>query len=398
MKIAVIGSKGLPAKQGGIERHCEELYSKMAAQGHSVDLFARQSYIQGCDSRPYQVKGVQVIPLPSPTDGGIEAVVNCVLAAMATSGTRYDIVHFHAIGPALFSWIPKLISSAKVVVTCHGLDWQRAKWGKFSGHLLRKGESTAIRHADGLIVVSEELRSYFRNTYNREAIYISNAPAGLDASDPDFSYGKSLGLAQGGYIIFLGRLVPEKRPDLLIQAFQQLEPKGWKLVLVGGSSDTNDFVIKTMELARGNPNIIFTGQLLGGRLAEIVRGAGLFVLPSDLEGLPLAMLEGMKEGVPVLASNIPVHQQLLGTDRGLLFKVGDVVSCTQSLEWAIHHPENLAIIAKNAQQYVEMNHDWNQITAQTLEIYNQLLSSHNSENSGTVLAVNRSVKIQSRKV
>jgi glycosyltransferase involved in cell wall biosynthesis len=392
MKIAVIGSKGLPAQQGGIERHCEELYSKMVTQAHSVDLFARQSYVQCCDSRPYQVKGVRVIPVPSPTDGGMEAVVSCALAAMATSGTRYDIVHFHALGPALFSWIPKLISSAKVVVTCHGLDWQRAKWGKFSGHLLRKGERTAIRHADGLIVVSEELRSYFRDTYDREAIYISNAPGGLDASDPGFSYGESLGLAQGRYIVFLGRLVPEKRPDLLIQAFQKLETKGWKLVLVGGSSDTNDFMIQTMELARGNPNVIFTGQLVGGRLAEIVRGAGLFVLPSDLEGLPLAMLEGMQEGIPVLASNIPVHQQLLGTDRGLLFKVGDVVSCTQSLEWAIHHPHDLAVMAKNAQRYVQMNHDWNQITAQTLEMYNQLLSSHNSKNSGTVLAMSSSKK------
>jgi glycosyltransferase involved in cell wall biosynthesis len=392
MKIAVIGSKGLPAKQGGIERHCEELYPKMVTQGHSVDLFARQSYAQCCDSKPYQVKGVRVIPLPSPIEGGLEVMVSCALAAMATSGTRYDIVHFHALGPALFSWIPKLVSSAKVVVTCHGLDWQRAKWGKFSGHLLRKGESTAIRYADGLIVVSEELRSYFRNTYEREAVYISNAPGGFDASDPDFSYGKSLGLEQGRYIVFLGRLVPEKRPDLLIQAFQKLETKGWKLAIVGGSSDTNDFMIQTMESAKGNPNIIFTGQLVGERLAEIVRGAGLFVLPSDLEGLPLAMLEGMQEGVPVLASDIPVHQQLIGNDRGLLFKVGDVLSCAQSLEWAMLHPDDLAAMAKNAQRYVQTNHDWNQITAQTLEMYSQLLSSYNSGNADTVLAMSSSKK------
>lgn len=394
MKIAVIGSKGLPAKQGGIERHCEELYPRMVAQGHSVDLFARQSYAQCCDSRPYQVRGVRVIPLPAPTEGGLEVIVSCALAAMATSGTRYDIVHFHAIGPAIFSWIPKLVSSAKVVVTCHGLDWQRAKWGKFSGLLLRKGESTAIRYADGLIVVSEELRSYFWNTYARAAVYISNAPGGFDASDPHFSYGKSLGLAQGRYIVFLGRLVPEKRPDLLIQAFQKLEAKGWKLVIVGGSSDTNDFMTQTIDTARGNPNVVFTGQLLGGRLAEIVRGAGLFVLPSDLEGLPLAMLEAMQEGVPVLASGIPVHQQLIGEDRGLVFKAGDVESCAQSLDWAIQHPDQLVVMAKNAQRYVQLNHDWNQITAQTLEMYNQLINnSYDSEKSDTVLAMSSSKKL-----
>jgi glycosyltransferase involved in cell wall biosynthesis len=215
MKIAVIGAKGLPAQQGGIERHCEELYPRMVAQGHSVDLFARQSYAQISDSGPYLVRGVQVISIPVPVDGGLEVIVSCSLAAMSTIGTQYDIVHFHAIGPALFCWIPKLASTAKVLVTCHGLDWQRAKWGKFSGRLLRMGENAAIRYADGLIVVSEELRSYFRATYNRESIYIPNAPGGLGDSDPDFSFGASLGIQPGRYVIFLGRLVPEKRPDLL---------------------------------------------------------------------------------------------------------------------------------------------------------------------------------------
>jgi glycosyltransferase involved in cell wall biosynthesis len=373
MKIAVIGAKGLPAQQGGIERHCEELYPRMVAQGHSVDLFARQSYAQISDSGPYLVRGVQVISIPVPVDGGLEVIVSCSLAAMSTIGTQYDIVHFHAIGPALFCWIPKLASTAKVLVTCHGLDWQRAKWGKFSGRLLRMGENAAIRYADGLIVVSEELRSYFRATYNRESIYIPNAPGGLGDSDPDFSFGASLGIQPGRYVIFLGRLVPEKRPDLLIQAFQSLVPEGWKLVVVGGSSDTDAFTIQTIGLAQGNPNVVFTGQLVGSRLAEIIRGAGLFVLPSDLEGLPLAMLEAMQEGIPILASDIPVHQQLLSTDRGLLFKAGNLESCIRKLDWAIGHPEDLKVMAQNAKRYVNFKHDWDQITEETLMAYRQLL-------------------------
>lgn len=393
MKIAVIGAKGLPAKQGGIERHCEELYPRMVAQGHSVDLFARQSYAQFRDSGPYRVRGVQVISIPTPADGGLEAIVSCSLAAMSTIGTQYDIVHFHAVGPALFCWIPKFASTAKVLVTCHGLDWQRAKWGKFSGRLLRMGESAAIRYADGLIVVSEELRAYFRATYNRESIYIPNAPGSLDESDPDFSFGASLGIEPGRYIIFLGRLVPEKRPDLLIQAFQTLVPQGWKLVIVGGSSNTDAFTTQAIGLAQGNPNVVFTGQLIGSRLAEIIRGAGLFVLPSDLEGLPLAMLEAMQEGIPALASDIPVHQQLLGSDRGLLFQAGNLESCIRQLDWAISHPEDLKMMAQNAKRYVNFKHDWGQITEQTLTIYKQLLYPDQSAGSGAAITMSSSKKL-----
>jgi glycosyltransferase involved in cell wall biosynthesis len=393
MKIAVIGAKGLPAKQGGIERHCEELYPRMVAQGHTVDLFARQSYAQFRDSGSYRVRGVQVISIPTPSDGGLEAMVSCSLAAISTIGTQYDIVHFHAVGPALFCWIPKFASTAKVLVTCHGLDWQRAKWGKFSGRLLRMGESAAIRYADGLIVVSEELRSYFRETYDRESIYIPNAPGALDESDPDFSFGASLGINPGRYIIFLGRLVPEKRPDLLIQAFQTLAPEGWKLVIVGGSSDTDAFTTQAISLAQGNSNIVFTGQLIGSRLAEIIRGAGLFVLPSDLEGLPLAMLEAMQEGIPVLASDIPVHQQLLSSDRGLLFKAGNLESCVRQLDWAIGHLEDLKIMAQSAKRYVNFKHDWDQITEQTLMAYKQLLHPNQLAGPETTITMGSSKKL-----
>ncbi len=393
MKIAVIGAKGLPAQQGGIERHCEELYPRMVAQGHSVDLFARQSYAQISDSGPYLVRGVQVISIPVPVDGGLEVLMSCSLAAMSTIGTQYDIVHFHAIGPALFCWIPKLASTAKVLVTCHGLDWQRAKWGKFSGRLLRMGENAAIRYADGLIVVSEELRSYFRATYNRESIYIPNAPGGLGESDPDFSFGDSLGIQPGRYIIFLGRLVPEKRPDLLIRAFQTLVPEGWKLVIVGGSSDTDAFTIQTIGLAQGNSNVVFTGQLVGSRLAEIIRGAGLFVLPSDLEGLPLAMLEAMQEGIPILASDIPVHQQLLSDNRGVLFQAGNLESCIRKLDWAISHPEDLKIMAQNAKRYVSFKHDWDQITEETLMAYKQLLHPKQVAGSDAAVTLSSSKKL-----
>lgn len=370
MKIAVIGAKGLPAKQGGIEHHCHELYSRIVKQGHSVDLFARSSYTDSLHH--YDVEGIRVLPMPSLKFKGVDALLSSALAAVASSRMNYDIVHFHALGPALFSWIPKFTSFAKVVVTCHGLDWQRAKWSGASSNLLHQGEKTAVNCADGLIVVSEELRSYFMQTYGRETSYIPNAPAKFAQSDPNFSYGTSLGLEQKRYILFLGRLVPEKRPDLLIQAFQALKPLGWKLVLAGGVSDTDRYASKLVDIAANNTDVVFAGQLNGTRLAEIVRGAGLFVLPSELEGLPLAMLEAMQEGVPVVASDIPPHQQLLAEGRGLLFQSGNLDSCVHSLNWAIQNSQKLPAMAQDAQNFVESKYNWNYVTAETLRLYANL--------------------------
>lgn len=375
MKIAVIGTKGLPPKQGGIEHYCAEVYPRMVAQGHSVDLFARSSYTDHTWLNRYDFQGVKVISLPSGQVRGLDAFFSSALGAIASSGTQYDIVHFHALGPALFTWVPRIASCAKVVVTCQGLDWQRAKWGTTSSRLIRMGEKAAVRFAHEIIVVSKDLQAYFANTYGRETVYSPNAPASYAESDPNFSYGTSLGLSQGRYIVFLGRLVPEKRPDLLIEAFEALKPTGWKLVFAGGVSDTKAYVSQLLDRVAKNPDVVFAGELRGARLAEIVRGAGVFALPSDLEGLPLAMLEAMREGVPVLASDIPPHQQLLEGQRGVLFKAGDVNSCSESLKWAIHHPQELAVMAKNAQNYVDIHYNWERITADNLQVYTKLCNS-----------------------
>ncbi len=377
MKIAVIGVKGLPPKQGGIEHYCAEVYPRMVAQGHSVDLFARSSYTDCSWLDRHDFQGVRVISLPSLPLRGLDAFFCSALGAIASSGKRYDIVHFHALGPSLFTWLPKIASSAKVVVTCQGLDWQRAKWGSTSTRMIRMGEQAAVRFADGITVVSKDLQSYFSNTYGRETLYIPNAPASYAESDPTFSYGTSLGLQQGRYLLFLGRLVPEKRPDLLIEAFEALKPDGWKLVFAGGVSDTKVYVSKLLDKVAKNPDVVFAGELRGSRLAEIVRGAGLFTLPSDLEGLPLAMLEAMQEGVPVLASDIPPHQQLLNEQRGILFKAGDVDSCVHSLDWAIHHPQEVALMAQSAQKYVKTYYNWDHITAENLKLYTTLTNSSN---------------------
>ncbi|MHC5933315.1 glycosyltransferase family 4 protein [Nostoc sp.] len=370
MKIAVIGAKGLPPEEGGIEHHCAEIYPRMVAQGHSVDLFARSFYTRMPAFRQYDFKGVRVISLPCPKVGGSDVIISSALGAMLTAGD-YDIVHFHALGPSLFSWLTRMISPAKVVVTCHGLDWQRAKWGKLARLSILLGEKIAVSSAHEMVVVSGALQSYFINNYSRDSAYIPNAPASYPASDTKFTWTSSLGLERGRYMVFLGRLVPEKCPDLLIKAFQSLQKSAWKLVLVGGD-DSPTFKAKLLSLANNNPNILFTGPLLGAHLAEIVRGSGLFVLPSDIEGLPMAMLEAMAEGVPILASDILPHRQLLGQNRGVLFRKGDVNSCIEKLDWAIHNTQEIQKFAEQAKIYVSANYNWEQITNKFIDLYNRI--------------------------
>lgn len=372
MKIAVIGSKGLPPKQGGIEHHCAEIYPRIVAQGHTVDLFARSSYTQMSWRETYEYEGVQVTSVPSFPFRGLDALLTSALAAIIASTQQYDVIHFHALGPSLFSWIPRILSPrSKVVVTCHGLDWQRAKWGRLSSFLIRAGEWIAMHVANDVIAVAEELKPYFQETYQRDLPYIGNGPAQYADSDPAYGFVRSIGLNPQKYILFLGRLVPEKCPDLLIKAFQSLRPLGWKLALVGGTSDTSTYTSKLMQLAQDNPDIIFTGELRGKQLAEVVRGAGLFTLPSFVEGLPLALLEAMNEGIPVLTSNIPVHQRLVGGDRGQLFRVNDLYHCITQLEWSLKHIKEMQTRSKRAQEYIQTHHSWDKITNRLLDLYYQ---------------------------
>jgi glycosyltransferase involved in cell wall biosynthesis len=372
MKIAVIGSKGLPPRQGGIEHHCAEIYPRMVAAGHLVDLFARSSYTGMTWRDRYEFDGVRVVSFPGSGLRGIDALASSIWGATASSLLHYDIVHFHALGPSLWTWLPRLSSSAKVVVTCHGLDWQRDKWGKASSRLILLGEQAAVRFAHHIVVVSEELQLYFLEKYGRKTTYIGNAPATYTEPDPNFSYGNSLELEKGRYILFLGRLVPEKCPELLIKAFQKLQSNGWKLVLAGGVSDTTSFTTHLRTLAMERKDIVFTGELRGKRLAEIMQSAGLFVLPSCLEGLPLALLEAMRENIPVLVSDIPVHQKLIDRDRGMLFRVNDLEDCVSKLNWAIHHSLELKAMTKNAQAYVKKYHDWSNIATDYLNVYQEI--------------------------
>jgi glycosyltransferase involved in cell wall biosynthesis len=220
-------------------------------------------------------------------------------------------------------------------------------------------------------VVSKGLKTYFSKKYNIDPLYLPNAPRSYVPSQPEFEYSKVLGLQSKQYILYLGKLTPENRPDLLIKAFQKLQPAGWQLVLAGGVDNSVNYTVELLKMVRRENNIIFTNEIRGCFLTEIVRGAGLLIAAGDSSdlGASSSILEAMREGIPILASDTPAHQELIATNRGLLFESGNLNSLITQLEYALSEPDLLQAMAKQAQMYTTINHGWDRIIYGHLSVY-----------------------------
>jgi glycosyltransferase involved in cell wall biosynthesis len=385
MKIAVIGVKGISSSQGEIERYCQEFYPRIAARGHQVDIFVQPEYNQQPWFSVGYYHSVRVIALASFPRKQISFMLSSALSTIWASLRDYDVIHIQSTKAAWFSWFPQLFSDAKVIVTSHHLDLgdRDNKWGQVFGWLLSLMERSAVRNADEMVVVSKALGAYFQHKYNIQPRYIPNAPGSYrqkDLQDLQFSYGKSLGLESKRYLLSFGQLTPENQPDLLLKAFQKLEPKGWKLVLAGGIGNSTQYVAELLGLARENPNIIFTNEIRGQHSAQIISNAGLLVVSTDGKdlGLPLAVLEAMREKIPVLASDNPVYQELIGGQRGLLFESGKLDSLVDKLQYALSEPAQLMTMAQKAQTHITIHHNWDRVTYGNLSLYLKLTAQMNS--------------------
>ena len=306
MKIAVIGHKRIPSREGGIEIVVGELSSRMASRGNKVVVYNRKSeHIAGkgynADNSLKQWKGVDIKWVPTPNSAKLNAIVYSALATARAVFRKYDIIHFHAEGPAAMVLLAKLFKK-KTVVTVHGLDWQRSKWGGFATKFLKFGEKTAAKYADEIIVLSENVKNYFKSTYNRDTNYIPNGIEKPDLASASI-IGEKYSLKKDGYILYLGRVVPEKGIHYLIEAYNSLNTS-MPLVIAGGASHTVEYENQIHETAKGNKNINFTGFVQGAELAELYSNAYIYCLPSDLEGMPISLLEAMSYGNCCFTSNI----------------------------------------------------------------------------------------------
>lgn len=373
MKIAMIGHKRIPSREGGIEIVVAELSKRMAAQGHDVTAYNRKSeHIAGKDfeqsEKIKQWQGVKIKWVKTPDSSKLNAIVYSFFATLRAVFSRFDIIHFHAEGPASMVILAKLFRK-RSVVTIHGLDWQRSKWGGFATKFLKFGERTAAKYADEIIVLSKNVQDYFIKVYNRETVFIPNGISKPDNYEPEIIKNK-YGLDKDGYILFLGRLVPEKGVHYLIEAYKELDTDK-KLVIAGGSSHTKEYESELKALANGNENIIFTGFIQGKELDELYSNAYIYCLPSDLEGMPISLLEAMSYGNCCLTSNIAECSEVCG-ENAVYFEQGNVPSLKSTLEELLKNEERVSKLKNAAARYILSRYNWDNVCDDTLKLYESI--------------------------
>lgn len=372
MKIAILGLRALGDTSGGVETHVRETAVRMAAKGHEITVFCRARYNPFSEDA---FQGVRLVNRPTIYSKHLEAIVHTAICTPSVLW-GYDVVHFHATGPSLLAWVPRL-TGRKVVVTVHGLDYLRGKWGRGASLVLRAGAWTSARCPHATIVVSRELERHYAEKYGRDTAYIPNGVAEPVARPVDKL--ARFGVAGQDYVLYLGRLVPEKGAHYLIEAFREAAPGDMKLLLAGGSSHSDSYLEELKRAASGDPRIVFTGPLYGEEKDEALSNAGLFVFPSDLEGMPIVLLEAMSFGLPVLASDIPENlevirgadQEALGGPVALTFARGDAGDLAEKMRGMLG-PGDLAGLGERARRYVLAAYDWDSITERTLEVYREL--------------------------
>jgi len=367
MRIAMIGQRGIPATFGGVEHHVEELGSRLAERGHHVTVYSRANYTT---DRHTTYRGMRPRYLPTVSSKHLDAIVHSTLSTGDAMLAKADIVHYHAVGPGLPAVLPRYLSRAKVVLTVHGLDAERAKWSRSARSVLRVAQWMSARVPDATIVVSKDLAEQFRVRYGRPTTYIPNGVEEPTRRPPD-EITRRFGLRGHDYVLFVGRLVPEKAPDLLLKAFSALEGDT-RLVIAGGSSYTDDYVRGLMTHAASDPRVILPGYVYGGLLEELYSNAAVFAIPSLLEGLPLTLLEAISYGVPVVASDIAPHREVLGSERPLV-PPGDERALAEAIGRALErHPHELQE-AEALRPKVLSAYRWEATTDATESLYERLL-------------------------
>ena len=365
----MFGHKRIPSREGGVEIVVEKLSAAMVRRGHSVTCFNRSGkHVSGKEFGSKSVKeyqGVRIRKVLTLNFKGLAAMSASVSAAFHAAFGRYDVIHVHAEGPAFMCWLPKLFRK-RVIVTVHGLDHMRAKWGRFASWYLMQGEKNAVKYADEIIVLSEGVKKYFLDTYGRVTVFIPNGverPGILPAD----SITKKYGLTKDSYVLFLGRIVPEKGLRYLIGAYKELHTDK-RLVIAGGSSDSQDFMDELKELSKNDDRILFTGFVQGQELHELYSNAYIYTLPSDLEGMPLSLLEAMSYGNCCVVSDISECAEVV-EDKAVVFKRSDTEDLKEKLQMLLDDPDAVKSFRRNSADFICAKYDWEDVTDRTLALY-----------------------------
>ncbi|MHC4819858.1 MAG: glycosyltransferase family 4 protein [Planctomycetota bacterium] len=368
LRIAFIGQKGIPARWGGVEQHVDAIATRLAARGHDVSVYVRRWYTPG---RARSYRGVRLIPKPTLRTKHADASLHSLLSSLDAVVRPFDIVHYHAIGPALFAFLPRLVGR-RVVATIHALDYHASKWGALARTALRLGERCACGIAQRTIVVSRDLAAHYADRGVR-AEFLPNGQDPITPAPPQ-EIRSRFGLGGEDYLLSLGRWTPAKRVVELIEAFAALEHPDVRLVVAGGDSGLPAYTDAVRRAAGSCPGVVLPGYVEGRLKSELLSNARASVTFSRLEGMPLALLEAMGHGRACLASDIPPHRELLGASAGLLRPAETDAQRVEALEELLSlSAAERASLGRAACRHVTVAHDWEPIVDRLEALYHELL-------------------------
>jgi len=357
MKIAVIGSRGIPANYSGIERAVEEVSSRLVARGHDISVYCR---LEGGAGHEY--KGVKLIKVTTLRSKNFGTLIHVFFSTISVLFKKVDIVHYHALGPSVFSFLPRIFGK-KTIVTIHSFDWQRKKWGALARLFLKLSLYSSIYFPNRTVVVSNRLKDYLEERFKKLLYFIPNGAC--HALHNEFWQLRGSVFQRNKYILFVGRLVPEKNIHFLIEAFNQLNTD-FKLLLAGESSFTDNYVRHLKDIS--GPGVQFLGFVEGQELEALYKNAYLVVLPSEIEGAPLSLLEAMSYGVCVLSSNLPGCEEIIG-ESGFYFKTNDLQDLKKQLQYLLSNPALVHEFSQKAKERVNKFYDWDKIADSTEKLY-----------------------------
>lgn len=374
-KVVMIGHKRIPSREGGVEIVVEQIAVRLAKLGWNVEAYNRYGHHvsgkkydedYGRKKRKYY-KNIRVRIIPTFQSSKLNAIVYSFLGTLRAMFGKFDVFHYHAEGPCVFLWIPKMFGK-RVVATIHGLDWQRSKWGNFASNVLKLGEKVAAKYADEIIVLSKNVQSYFMDTYNRETKYIPN---GIERPQKVVVrlIKEKYGLEKNNYILFLARMVPEKGVHYLLEAFKLVETDK-KLVIAGGNSQAVEYMDKIRAMAAMDDRVIMTDFVKGQILEELYSNAYIYVLPSDIEGMAISLLEAMSYGNCCLVSDIPENTEVI-EDFGVSFRKSNVKDLRDKIEYLLKNPDKVEELQKDSADYICKKYNWDFVVDETLKLYNK---------------------------
>lgn len=384
MKIAIIGSKGVPATYGGVERHTEELAVGLVSKGHDVTVYSRKWYTK-YDGDEY--KGIKIKNIKSINTKNLDTITYVLFSTLAAVRGGFDVIHYQGVGPALLSFIPRILSpKTKVFVTFHCEDSKHEKWSGFAKFMLKMGEKAACTFPHKTITVSKLLKYKVDNFYDSKAEYIPNGvnfKHDLSLNRESGDVFEKFNIEPGNYIVAVTRLIRHKGVHLLMEAYKKMNPelkKNYKLVVVGGGTFGDKYEDELKDIASTDENIVMTGMQSGNDLEKLFLGSKLFVHASSAEGLPITVLEAMNYEKPVLVSDIAEHMEVVGDDRGVSFKTGDYQSLISKLEYMLDDSNSQSIqsLIIKAKTLINNEYNWDKVVEKTEITYKNVLEDANN--------------------